>query len=239
MADRLLTPSKITAWLDCAHLLTLSHEVDNGIRDAPPKLFGEMAEMLKQKGLDHEQAVLARYYADGFDVCEVPDWDRGNESFATWMVRVGDVLAAGHEIVFQMPFVHEGVSGIADFLERVDLSDGTFVYEPVDAKLARKEAKPGHVLQLCFYAEAIAVQTGRWPEFFHIQLGSGKRETVRVDDVIAYWRRLRGRLAALVAALPTDATVAEPCDHCGFCKFEQLCEDDWRAADSLVHVAGV
>ena len=29
-------------------------------------------------------------------------------------------------------------------------------YEPVDAKLARSEAKVGHVLQLCFYAEAIA-----------------------------------------------------------------------------------
>ena len=28
MADRLLTPSKITAWLDCAHFLTLQHEVD-------------------------------------------------------------------------------------------------------------------------------------------------------------------------------------------------------------------
>ena len=205
----------------------------------PPKLFGEMAEMLKQKGLDHEQAVLARYRATGREVFEVPDWDRGNESFAAWVARVGDVLAEGHEVVFQMPFVHGGVRGIADFLERVDLPDGTFVYEPVDAKLARNDAKPGHVLQLCFYAEAIAAQTGRSPEHLHIELGSGKRDTVRVDDVIAYWRRLRSRLAPLVADPPTEATVAEPCDHCGFCEFEQLCEDDWRAADSLVHVAGV
>ena len=33
-------------------------------------------------------------------------------------------------------------------------------YEPVDAKLARVEAKPGHVLQLCFYADAIEAVTG-------------------------------------------------------------------------------
>jgi len=30
--DRLLTPSKITAWLDCAHYLTLRHQVDTGSR---------------------------------------------------------------------------------------------------------------------------------------------------------------------------------------------------------------
>ena len=31
----------------------------------------------------------------------------------------------------------------------------------------------------------------------------------------------------------------EPCDHCQFCEFELVCEEQWRAADSLVHVAGV
>ncbi len=239
MADRLLTPSKITAWLDCAHYLTLKHDVDAGARPKPPKVFGEMAEMLKQKGLEHERAVLAQYREDGRKVFEVPDWDRGNESFAAWVARVGDVLAEGHDVVFQMPFVHDGVRGIADFLERVDLPTGGFVYEPVDAKLARNEAKPGHVLQLCFYAEAIAARTSRWPEHLHIALGSGRRETVRVDDVIAYWRRLRSQLASLVADPPSEATVAEPCDHCGFCEFELVCDAEWRAADSLVHVAGV
>ncbi len=239
MAERLLTPSKITAWLDCAHFLTLKHDVDSGVRAAPPPQFGEMAQMLLQKGLDHESEVLARYRADGRDVYEVPEWDRGSESFAAWVDRIGDVLDEGHEVVFQMPFVHHGVRGIADFLERVDLPDGTFVYEPVDAKLARSAAKPGHVLQLCFYAEAVAAQTGRSPENVHIELGSGRRETVRVDDVIAYWRRLRSQLASLVANPPTEATVAEPCDHCAFCEFQQVCEADWRAADSLIHVAGV
>jgi len=83
MAERLLTPSKITAWLDCAHFLTLRHEVDNGTRDAPPILFGEMAQMLVDKGKAHENALLAQYRADSRDVYEVPDWKRGNESPAT------------------------------------------------------------------------------------------------------------------------------------------------------------
>jgi predicted RecB family nuclease len=238
MSERLLTPSKITAWLECAHFLTLRHEVDSGVREPAPNMFGEMADMLLHKGLDHEQAVHELYLSLGRKVFDVPERQK-RESFARWVARVGDVFGAGHDVIFQMPFVHDGIRGVADFLERVVDADGNVTYEPVDAKLARNAAKPGHVLQLCFYAEAIAAQTGRMPERVHIELGSGDRETIRVDDVLAYWRRLRGRLAALVAEPPTEPTTPEPCDHCGFCEFEQVCDADWRAADSLVHVAGV
>ncbi len=237
-AERLLTPSKITAWLDCAHFLTLRHEVDRGEREQEPQLLGEMARMLLDKGDAHEKEVLARYRANGVEVFEVPQRNRG-ESFAGWVDRVGDVLDAGHEVVYQMPFVHDGIRGIADFLERVVAEDGTVGYEPVDAKLARSAAKPGHVLQLCFYAEALAARTGQAPEHVHIELGSGQRETVRAQDVLPYWRRLRSQLAALVAEPPTEATRPEPCDHCGFCEFEKVCDAEWRAADSLVHVASI
>ena len=185
MAERLLTPSKITAWLDCAHFLTLKHEVEAGTRTVESSPFGEMAQMLLDKGLEHEQAVLDRYKADGLSVFEVPEQDRATESFQQWVDRVGDVLAEGNDVVFQMPFVHEGIRGIADFLRRVDDTEtGTFTYEPIDAKLARTEAKPGHVLQLCFYAEAIEASTGRMPEWMRIELGSGRSEAVRVADVL-------------------------------------------------------
>ncbi len=245
MAERLLTPSKITAWLDCAHFLTLKHEVEAGTRTVERSPFGEMAQMLLDKGLEHERAELARYRLDGLEVFEVPEQNRAaGESFQQWVDRVGDVLSAGHDVVFQMPFVHEGIRGIADFLRRVDhagngAESNTFTYEPIDAKLARKEAKPGHVLQLCFYAEAIAASTGRMPEWMRIELGSGRSEAVRVADVLPYWRRLRGQLAKLLTAGVEVDTRPKPCDHCQFCEFELVCDAAWRAADSLVHVAGV
>ena len=203
MAERLLTPSKITAWLDCAHFLRLRHVIDSGVREPAPNMFGEMAHVLVAKGLDHEQAVLDRYRSAGRDVFVVPDRGR-HESFARWVARVGEVLGQGHDAVFQMPFVHNEIRGIADFLERVVGPDGHVTYEPVDAKLARNAAKPGHVLQLCFYAEAIAAQTGHMPEHVHIELGSGERETIRVHDVLAYWRRLRGQLATRRGAADRD-----------------------------------
>jgi predicted RecB family nuclease len=239
MVHQLLTPSKITAWLECAHYLTLKHQVDSGELTAPASVFGEMARMLMSKGLAHEEAVLERYCDDGFTVFEVPDRMRTVESFAEWVDRVGDGLNDGHEVIFQMPFVHDGIRGIADFLERVEYDDGTWTYEPVDAKLARAEAKPGHVLQLCFYAEAIAGLTGRMPEYLHIELGSGERETIRADNVMAYWRRLRTQLARVVADSPRDPTVPEPCAHCDFCEFSPTCEAAWRGSDSPVHVAKI
>jgi len=241
MAERLLTPSKITAWLDCGHFLTLKHEVEAGTRTVERSPFGEMAQMLLDKGLEHEQAVLARYREAGLYVYEVPERDAAdNESFQQWVDRVGDVLAEGHDVVFQMPFVHEGIRGVADFLRRVDDAEtATFTYEPIDAKLARNEAKPGHVLQLCFYAEAIGASTGRMPEWMHIELGSGRAEAVRVANVLPYWRRMRGQLVTLLAEGAEADTRPKPCDHCQFCEFELVCEAQWRASDSLVYVAGL
>ena len=147
MTKRLLTPSKITAWLDCTHYLTLRDEVDRGLREQPATGYGEMAQMLLDKGVRHEQEVLARYRAMGRTVVEVPERER-DESFGRWSARVGGILHGGHDVIYQMPFVHDGIRGVADFLERVTDPDGGARYEPVDAKLARGAAKPGHVLQL-------------------------------------------------------------------------------------------
>ena len=79
--------------------------------------------------------------------------------------------------------------GFADFLER--LPSGT--YEPVDTKLARS-AKPAHVLQLCFYASRSRGSRARPVEHVHVENGAGERETFRVAELEAYYRRIRERL---------------------------------------------
>lgn len=238
-AERLLTPSKVTAWLDCPHHLTLSAQVDEGTLQRPESTFGSFAELLVSKGQAHEQDCLAEYRRQGKSILEVPGRADG-QSFADWVQSIGDPLADDYDVIYQMPFVHNGIRGIADFLLRhVDPGTGEVSYEPVDAKLARAEAKPGHVLQLCFYAEAIEAATGRRPEHMHIWLGSGRLEQLRVADFQAYWRRLRTQLAAALAAGPADGTTAQPCAHCDFCEFHPVCEKQWREADSLIYVANI
>jgi predicted RecB family nuclease len=236
---RLLTPSKVTAWLDCAHFLTLQHEVDDGVRPRPSGALGELARLLMAKGVEHEHDCLATYQDRHKQVYLVPE--RGNrESFSAFVDRVDDVLSLGHEVVYQMPFVHDTMRGIADFLVRIDLPDGTFTYEPVDAKLARKEAKPGHVLQLCFYADAIEARLGVAPGYVHLWLGSGRVESIRLADVRAYWRRLRKQLkVALEPAASAEPTAPVKCTHCTFCDFADVCDAQWRKADALQFVAGI
>ena len=191
MTARLLTPSKITAWLSCEHALTLQHQLESGAIAPVAQPFGSFARLLANKGLEHEAACLAAYRAQGLSVLEIPDRKR-SETFAEWVERVGDPFAEGHDVIYQLPFAHDGVRGVADFVLRVvDEKTGQVSYEPVDAKLARSEAKPGHVLQLCFYAEAIEALTGTLPAQMHLWLGSGEFETIRTTDVMPYWRHLR------------------------------------------------
>src|ERR1022692_2537811 len=115
MTGRLLTPSKITAWLDCAHYLTLKHQVDASALAVETAGFGSLAHLLVEKGLQHEADCLAEYRLRGLDVFEVPI-QRNGESFSDWVDRVGNPLDSGHDVIYQMPFIHKGVCGVADFL---------------------------------------------------------------------------------------------------------------------------
>jgi len=105
MADRLLTPSKITAWLDCTHYLTLQHRVESGTIQPPSSVFGSMAKLLVDKGIQHEAACLAEYRVRGLDVYEVPP-KRDGEPFASWVERVGNPMDAGHDVIYQCDLSH-------------------------------------------------------------------------------------------------------------------------------------
>ena len=234
----MLTPSKITAWLDCAHYLTLRSQVNDGTRAAPASTFSAFAALLVRKGGEHERQCLEECRRHDKAILTVAG-RRDGEPFTAWVARVGNPFDDGWDVIYQMPFVHDGVRGIADFLERVVDAQGRVPYEPVDAKLARSEAKPGHVLQLCFYADAIEAVTGVRSAKMYLWLGSGKREPLRVNDFSPYWRRLRGQLATTLAAGPAADTVPQPCSHCDFCEFRLVCDEQWRAEGALSLTAGI
>ena len=235
----LLTPSKITAWLDCDHYLALQRAVDDGLIDPPHSPAGSFADLVMRKGREHEAAYRLELEAAGNVVVELVRLS--HESFEAWAARTRNTMASGPDVIYQQPFSHDGMRGVADFLIRVpEPSDlGPFSYEPVDAKLARADANPGHVLQLCFYADAIAAIQGTRPEHMHLYLGSGQTQTIVVRDVEAYWRRLRQQLARTLAADAAANTNPQPCSHCQFCEFAEHCETLWRNADALHYVANI
>ncbi len=238
MTESLLTPSKISAWLGCAHYLSLSQRVDSGDLIPPKTVLSGLAEILIEKGLRHENHCLEEYESMGKTIYEVPGRNF-SESFEAWVARVGNPLQREVDVIYQMPFVHDGMRGIADFLVRSDEPrDGYGIFEPVDAKLTRSGAKPGHVLQLCFYAEAMAALDGLRPRRMHIWLGSGETEGLLVDEFLPYWRRLRRQLTtALDEGLASSATVPRLCESCEYCEFQGHCEEQWRRDDSLAFLA--
>jgi predicted RecB family nuclease len=239
VTERMLTPSKITAWLDCGAYLDLVRQVEGGTLELVGGGASSFARLLMDKGLEHELACLAHYEAQGLRVRRVPD--RGDrETFAVWAARVeGALHDHDWDVLYQLPLVNDGIRGVADFLLRTTDTNGQVVIEPVDAKLARQDAKPGHVLQLAFYAEALEAATGTAPRNLHLWLGSGRTETLPASDVAAYWRRLRGQFRRLFDATTAEASLPEPCTHCAFCEFLPVCESRWREEDALHYVAGL
>ncbi len=73
------------------------------------------------------------------------------------------------------------------------------------------------------------------PERMHVVLGTKERESLRVDDFMAYYRRVRERF---VAAVDAGIDVYPlPVSFCGRCDFLARCDARWVADDHLTLVA--
>jgi uncharacterized protein len=228
----LLSPSDLSAHLACPHLTNLDLQVARGELERP-HVDDTHGDLLRRKGDEHEAAYLARLEAEGRSIVRIPTYE--DEDFDADEARrlTEEAIRAGEADVIYQPYLTDGTwRGFADFLERTQ--DGT--YEAVDTKLARS-AKPAHVLQLCFYSEQLGRIQGRLPERFHVELGTGERETFRTAEYSAYYRSARERLLQAIATEPE--TYPWPCERCGLCDFRHLCKQRLRDDDNLVLVAGL
>ena len=275
----ILSPSKVTNWSSCKHYLTLEvkkqRQRNRSTHSAGPRDFNDASvlqppmnfmEMLFSKGNFHEQNCLAEYkeiFGED-EIYEVPELEEPSttgktsaefqtdydQAWERWVERENEILKEGrYKIIFQMPFISDGMRGIADFLERRELPDGGgFVYEPVDSKLTRSSAKKTHLLQLLFYAEAVERVMGKRPEKMHVALG--RRDLVEQDpdrkgppvqsfkirDFWWYWKRVRKQLKLAVTPETAPETEAEKCSFCSICSFFSECSDVW-GPDSLNKLA--
>src|SRR5256885_2958748 len=230
-----LSPSDLNDYIECPHLTTLALEVARGERGRPFLADGP-AERLRRKGELHERAYLERLRAEGRQIVEISlgePWD-----FDAAARQTAEAMRAGAEIISQATFVDGRWRGRADFLLKIERATrlGAWGYEALDAKLAGAE-KPTYVLQLSFYSDGIAAIQGVAPERMHVLLGIGEQRALRYDDFAAYYRRVRARFEAAIAA--PQATEPYRVDHCSLCHLRGVCAARWDAADHLVHVASV
>ena len=151
---RLLTPTAFTAFTECPHSTTLDLACD-ARGEKRPRASGEFFDLITRKGNEHEEAHFKKLEASGITITKIPPMIEGADHARELTL---EAMRRGDEVIFQAFLTLEGWRGAADFLVRVTLDTdlGAWGYEPVDTKLARKEALPHHILQLTYYAEAIA-----------------------------------------------------------------------------------
>jgi len=249
--DRLrLAASDVANFLACQHLTRLDLLRAHG-QLQPPAAVDLGFEDLVKRGEAHEQAVLADFREEGWQVTEIPPGPEAAGAAATLAaIRDGaEVIYQG--VLLQGPAAGEpALLGRPDFLVRADLlpsPDGEprppgVHYEVIDAKLARS-AKARAVAQTTFYSHLLARVQGTAPRWMHLALGNRERLPFKVSDYAAYERQTRRSLAAFVAAGPGENPPAdpypEPVEHCAICRWSDFCAARRRRDDDLSLVAGI
>ena len=231
--------------LSCNHLTSLRRAVALGAIEAPVPYDDPRADVLKQRGLEHEQRLLDRFAASGCTVeiitkADAPFRDRDH---AAATVRTKEAMRRGADVIYQGRLEGEDGrwSGYPDFLLRVDRPSalGDWSYEALDAKLART-AKGEALLQLLLYSDLLSQAQGTEPEWMHLALGGTdgeERARFRVVEYAAYYRAVRRRFEAHAADPPE--TYPEPVSHCDICDWKQSCAKRRHADDHLSLVAGI
>lgn len=235
----ILSASDLNNYLACRHLTELDLALARGEISLDDAQQGADAELLAQKGEEHEAQYLQSLIDGGRDVAQIPESKGSPEALADAVRTTEDAMRRGAEVIFQGTFLRDGMRGHADFLFRVNKpSDlGNYSYEVADSKLARR-AKPYFIVQLCFYSELLAAAQGVEPEQVHVILGNGEMDTYRLAEFSAYFRRIRGELLEVLAAGGGD-TYPEPVDHCRLCRWRMVCDERRVADDHLSLVANI
>ena len=231
-----LSATDLANHLACRHLTGLDRGAAEGLWK-PPEWFRPDAEVLRQRGLEHERAYLAHLERQGVAITRLDEGAPASEALA----RTRAAMQSGAPAIAQATLAAGRWFGRADLLLRVERPSelGAWSYEPLDTKLAR-ETKAGAILQLCLYADLLRETQGALPDRMYV---APKRpefpvEDYRVADYLAYYRLVRRRLEAAVdEAAP--ATYPEPVPLCEICRWWPRCDRQRRADDHLSFVAGI
>lgn len=230
-----LSATDLANGASCAYLTGLDLAVAEGLMSRPFRR-DPMADLLRERGLEHENAYLDSLRAMGLDVVDL----RAESDRVSATRRA---IHEGRDVIAQGELRQGRWMGLPDVLLKVARPGRLpWSYEAVDTKLAQ-ETRAGALLQLGLYSDLLATTQGVAPEFFHVvtPLTLPGRETHRAADFAAYARLVRRRLEAAAAAsssVITTSTYPEPVENCEVCAFFAVCDRRRRDDDHLSLIAG-
>ena len=237
-ADTLrLSATDLANHLACRHLTALDRGAAEG-RWKPPDWFRPEADVLRQRGLEHERAYLAHLERRGVIITRLDEGAPAPQAIEQTLAA----MRSGAEAIAQATLASGRWFGRADLLLRVEGGSdlGAWHYEPLDTKLAR-ETRGGAILQLCLYAELLEDTQGVLPKRMYVvpRLPELEAEPYRVADYLAYHRFVRRRLEDAADEKNGSNTYPEPVPHCDICRWFPRCDKQRRGDDHLSFVAGV
>ena len=245
-----VSATDLVGFLECDHLATLELGKVQGLWDKPHHRKDPELELLRERGIEHEQRFLERQRATGQTIVDLlirADLERTAALEAAQAATLA-AMRSGADVIYQATLFDGRWVGYADFLLRVERPSalGSWSYEVADTKLARA-VKGGALLQVCVYSDLLERLQGFAPEHVHVVTGDGVTHTERLDDYAAFYRSVKRRFEAEVFGdcrpRPRDAATAgtypDPVDHCRVCTWYPICADRRRADDHLSIVAGM
>jgi predicted RecB family nuclease len=222
-----LSASRLNDFLGCPHQAALWLAGIKPGEDADATL-----QLIRDKGFEHEAAVLARLEQLHGPAERIPSV--GGLANRARLTR--QAIERGAALIYQGALTKEAWLGYPDFLVRTGAASAVG-FAPEDAKLSRK-AKGEYLLQLGVYAELLETLFGIPVQAGTIHVAAGDPEIFDLRRTRYILRRLMRTFERFVA---DEARVTKPlpCAACGQCDYKPRCEEEWRKADSPYFVAGV
>jgi len=242
-----VSASDLVGFASCPHLTWLDKKVAAGELSKPDRTDA-MLEILRERGLEHENDYLKALKAEGVEVVSLDDPSSGGGGTKTpaerknkLIKRASDTviaLAKRAKVVYQATFFdessHPGWRGHADFIRPVNYGDDQN-FEPEDTKLAG-HVSVNAVLQLCNYVDHIERVTGVRPRKIRVVLGRGAAaQDFEVSRLFAYYGALKDRF--IEALNSKEEPYPLPVAHCAVCRWSERCEKRWKDDDHLSRVA--
>src|SRR3954466_13293877 len=143
--------SDLVSFLGCEHSITIAlQDLETPLRRAEDDAS---AQLIKDKGMAHERAVLEAMKASGLRVAEVPEHGEPVGLAAATQAA----MRSGADVIYQGTLVTAPFAGRTDFLPRVATpsSLGDYSYEVLDTKLALS-TKAKFAVQLACYSDLLA-----------------------------------------------------------------------------------
>lgn len=237
-----LAATDLTNYLACGHLIQQKLAVARGERSKPKPAENPHADLLSDRGNEHERSELAKLVAaaggDYLDLSDI-EFPRTRADLERAHVRTAGAMFDGVPLIFQGLLFDGRWQGRIDALVRVPTPSalGDVSYEVVDMKLAR-HLKPQFVHQLSVYNRLVAHVQELEPTVAHVILGDGSTQEIELTRYAALHRHVVRQVEKLVES-PATETYPEPVAHCALCDYADECDRRRRADDHLSLVAGI